>query len=234
MSFDYSNLNERGSARTIRLLSRVVPGIASVQRQIEPYAAWWGRSNADALASGRDLWVVLGDSMSQGIGASTPDRGWVGQLLSDPPPQIAELAALNLSFSGARVDDVAGRQMEALDRVQDLGHRVGLVTLLIGNNDLINPKWRRRLNAAMRDLLERVPVGTIVATQPGVQKAVLSFNAVVDDVARRRSLVVADFRVPHMRDWRGRLSEDHFHPNDRGYAGMAGLVRQTLHSSYAT
>ena len=33
-----------------------------------------------ALAADGPLWVAVGDSMSQGIGASAPDRGWVGQL----------------------------------------------------------------------------------------------------------------------------------------------------------
>lgn len=234
MSFSYSNLNERGPGRVVSKLAWVVPGIRSVQAQVEPYAQWWSESNRRALDSGRGLWVVLGDSMSQGIGASAPDRGWVGQLLAEPPPQIADLAALNLSFTGARVDDVAGRQLDALDEVRAQGHRIELVTLLIGNNDLLSPKWRKTLNASMRSLLERVPERTVVATQPGFQKAAASFNAVIDDATRRRPLVVADFRVPHMRDWRGRLAQDHFHPNDRGYAGMASLVRETLQNVHSS
>ncbi|WP_235503385.1 SGNH/GDSL hydrolase family protein [Aeromicrobium sp. Root495] len=228
MSFTYSNLNERGPGRVVSKLAWVLPGIRSVQAQVEPYAQWWAESNRRALDSGRGLWVVLGDSMSQGIGASAPDRGWVGQLLAEPPPRIEGLAALNLSFTGARVDDVAGRQLDALELVRDQGHRIELVTLLIGNNDLMSPRWRKTLDASMSALLDRVPEGTVVATQPGFQRAAASLNAVIEDAVRRRPLVVADFRVPHMRDWRGRLAQDHFHPNDRGYAGMASLVRDTL------
>ena len=31
-----------------------------------------------------------------------------------------------------------------------------------------------------------------------------------------------------MRDWRGKLAADHFHPNDRGYAGMAEVMRRAV------
>lgn len=81
----------------------------------------------------------------------------------------------------------------------------------------------------MRELLDLVPVGTVVATQPGMRPSAARLNAVIDEAARRRDLLVADFRVPHMRDWRGRLAKDHFHPNDRGYEGMAAVVRGALH-----
>lgn len=227
-TFDYSNLSGRPTGPVVSALSHVHRGVRSVMAQVPPYAWWWEESNRAALAAGRPLWVALGDSLTQGIGASAPDRGWVGQLLDDPPARVEGTALVNLSFNGARVHDVLDRQLPALHRLGDLGHEIGLVTLLIGNNDLVSRRWRRTLTESMRALLEQVPEGTVVATQPGTQPAALRFNDVVDDVAQRRGLPILEYRVPQMRSWRGKLAADHFHPNDRGYAGMADLARRVL------
>jgi lysophospholipase L1-like esterase len=227
-TFEYSNLSGRPPGPVVSKLALVLPGVRSVMDQVEPYARWWEDSNRRALASGRPLWVALGDSMTQGIGASAPDRGWVGQLAAAPPPRLRDVAVLNLAFNGARVQDVLDRQLPALEEVRSLGHEVEVVTLLIGNNDLMSPRWSRRLPASIAELLDVVPRGTVVATQPGLQRSAAAFNRVVDAKARTGEIVVADFRVPHMRDWRGRLAEDRFHPNDRGYAGMADVIRHAL------
>lgn len=227
-TFEYSNLSGRPPGPVVSKLALVLPGVRSVMNQVEPYARWWEESNRTALASGDPLWVVLGDSMSQGIGAAAPERGWVGQLAADPPLALRGTSILNLSFNGARVRDVAERQLPAMRRLRELGHEVRLITLLIGNNDLISPRWSRHLPAAISALLDDVPRGTVVATQPGLQRSAAAFNRVVDERGRRGEIRVADFRVPHMRDWRGRLAEDRFHPNDRGYAGMAEVVRRAI------
>ena len=40
------------------------------------------RHNEPALAADGPLWVVLGDSTAQGLGASSPLHGYVGQVLA--------------------------------------------------------------------------------------------------------------------------------------------------------
>jgi len=45
---------------------------------VDAYAAQWSASNEQALTSEGPLWVVLGDSAAQGVGACAYDRGWVG------------------------------------------------------------------------------------------------------------------------------------------------------------
>ena len=39
---------------------------------IEPFRAEWETSNAAALAASGPLWLALGDSTAQGIGAAAP------------------------------------------------------------------------------------------------------------------------------------------------------------------
>src|SRR5689334_6506346 len=78
--FDYSNRSERPRGPVLSALSTAFPGVRAVQEQVLPYAVWWESHNRVAAGGDGPLWVALGDSMTQGIGASAPDRGWVGQL----------------------------------------------------------------------------------------------------------------------------------------------------------
>lgn len=89
MTFEYSNLNDRTPGWLFRLVRRLLPGVGLVESEIKPYAAAWSERNLEALASGDPLWVVLGDSMSLGIGASSIDQGWV------PRAQLPALAGLS-------------------------------------------------------------------------------------------------------------------------------------------
>ena len=220
-AFDYSNLLGRPPGRVVSAAGLVFRGIRTVQGQVEPYAREWGQHNRAALARSGPLWVALGDSMAQGIGASVPWRGWVGQLAL----QIPQYRLVNLSLSGSRVVDVLDRQIPALDTNPGTPD---LVTCLIGSNDLMNPRHRTGAAAAMAELLERLPVGTVVGNQPGTFDAALEVNALIDDAVARRGLVLADLRDPRTRHWRGKLSADRFHPNDRGYAGIAEVFGEAL------
>ena len=217
--FEFSNLSGRPPGRFVALASLVNRGVREVQEQIVPYAAAWQRHNTAALEADGPLWVALGDSMTVGIGASAHDRGWVGQLATRMPGW----RVVNLGISGGRVRDVIDRQLPVLERLAP-----DLVTVLIGSNDIMNPRYRTQLPAEQAELLRRLPAGAAVGNQPGGFAAALEFNRQIDDAVRDRGLVLAEFRDPRTRHWAGKLAADHFHPNDRGYAGMAEIFEEAL------
>jgi lysophospholipase L1-like esterase len=219
-NFDYSNLSGRPSGPVVRLAS-LLRGVRSVQAQVEPYAHEWERHNREAVAASGPLWVVLGDSMSQGVGASAYDRGWVGQLAETLPAY----RLVNLSVYGGRLADLLERQIPAME---SLGAPPDLVTVIIGSNDLISKKFREEMPAALAEVLRRLPAGTVIANQPGGRAAVQEFNRMIDEAVAERDLVLAEFRDPRMRSWKGKLSADHFHPNDLGYAGMAAIMGEAI------
>ncbi len=219
--FGYSNLSGRPPGRIITLAGRFLPGIRRVQAQVEPYARAWEERNREALASTGPLWVALGDSMAQGIGASTPERGWVGQLAHYLPDH----RLVNLSLSGGRVEDVLDRQLPAMDALPEVPD---LVTCLIGSNDLMNPKHRDGAGERFAKLVELLPPGTVIGNQPGTFDAALEINDIIDEAVARRGLVLADLRDPRTRHWRGKLSPDHFHPNEHGYAGITAVFAEAL------
>lgn len=208
-SFDYENLNHRRPRLASLALRRAVPGVGRVAAQTRPYAEWWRRGNEEALQADGPLWVVLGDSMSQGIGASDVQRGWVPLVAATLRDRGTAVRVLNLSFSGARTHDVIERQLPVLDA---LGIEPQVTTVMVGSNDLLRRSLRRQLLASSEQLLDLVPRGSLVATTPGsgrlgqVAALVEEHPAVVP--------VPLTFGV-------GEVAEDRFHPNDDAYARLA-------------
>src|SRR5918912_210403 len=110
----------------VRLARTILPGVRRVHAQVGAYARLWDEANAAALAADGPLWVVLGDSTAQGIGAARYDQGYVGQLRSRLGD---EWRVLNWSRSGARTADVLETQ---LPRLEALDVAPALVTVAIG------------------------------------------------------------------------------------------------------
>ena len=216
-SFDYSNLSGRPPGLFLRTAGRVSRGVRDVQEQVVPYAAWWEQQNRAALMAEGPLWVVLGDSMSQGIGASAPDRGWVGALRARLPHRV-----VNLSVSGGLIRDVVDRQVPAL---RSLGVVPDLTTVMIGSNDLFNRRQRHLVEAHVAELVDVLPDGAVVASLPQPRRAARAFNDAIVETGRFR---LAEFRDPRLRSWSGRLAADRFHPNDAGYAAMAEIMAEAV------
>ena len=202
-----------------------LPGVRKVHGQVARYAAEWEAANGAALAGAGPLWVVLGDSTAQGIGAPSWEEGYVGQLrraLEDGSARSWRV--VNLSKSGARTDDVLDRQLPAL-----AGMDADLVTCAIGANDIV-----RRvpgLEDRMRQIMARLPERAIIATLPqglGPERT-QAVNQVIRTEAPAAGLVVADVWARTGPPWHGKYAEDRFHPGALGYADWAAAFADVLH-----
>ena len=166
-----------------RFVRRYLPSRKVVPTDTERYRAWWDAQNESALAADGPLWVAFGDSIAQSIGASTPDRGYVGLLLArlraaDGRPW----RVLNVAFSGARLGDVRRKQMQA---AWAFLHTAEVVTCGIGVNDLIHSGFRHapgRIRAVTREL----PSHAVISTVPhGFSLGrTMAYNAIVRREAR--------------------------------------------------
>lgn len=223
MSFDYDNLSGRPPGRFVSVAGRFLPGVRQVQAEIGPYAAAWRAANAGAMAQDGPLWVALGDSLTQGIGASAYDRGWVGQLAQQLRTSGRAMRVVNLSVSGARVSDLLSRQLPVLQELNP-----SLITVLIGSNDLFQPRLRRALPAAFDALLAQLPPGAVVANLPNPNAAAEAVNRSLHRAVAERGLVLADMRGRRTTNWKGKLAADSFHPNDRGYAAIAAVFAAAI------
>ncbi len=206
----FDNLNHRPPALASRALRRLLPGVGRVAAQTRPYAQWWQARNRDALAHpDGPLWVVLGDSMSQGIGAGAVERGWVPLTQAALHDRGLPVRVVNLSFSGARVGDVLERQLPVLEA---LGTAPDVTTVMVGSNDLLRRALRRELVERYEELLDRVPPGTLVATTPGSGR----LGVVAERVDRHPQVTAVPLTFA-----RGEIAEDRFHPDDAAYARLA-------------
>ena len=226
----YDNRTGRRPGRVVRTMSVIVPGVRRVWRQAAPYADAWHAHNVATVAGPGRRWIVLGDSMSQGIGASAYDAGWVGQLAGRMAAAGHDLRIINLSATGACVSDVLIQQLPELERI---GARADdLVTVMVGSNDLFGGKSRRAaLPGAYAELVERVPVGSLVATLPQPAGPARAANVHVEAAAASGRVVMVDLRVTGPSSWRGRLAGDFFHPNDAGYAAIATAFEPTVRAA---
>ncbi len=192
--------------RMVKALAPVVPGVRTTAGQISAYGARWSDLADEALRGTGPLVVALGDSLGQGIGASSFEVVWLRHLVAEP--------IVNLSRSGARIDDVIDVQLPALLAIDQ---PVTAVTLTVGSNDLSRGARPAVVVRRFEALLDRLPPTAIVATLPaGASLAARKVNRRLRAAVAERELRLADVDR-HLRTWRGHSAGDRFHPNDRGY-----------------
>jgi lysophospholipase L1-like esterase len=220
---DSLSLAGRPPGRLVTILARLVPGVAAVRAQEVPYAQAWRQTNLKSLAGENVRWVVFGDSMSQGLGASSLSQSWVSQLARS---LLMKVDVVNLSETGARVSDVMSRQVPVWRALPPAPHGE-IVTLLIGSNDLFHPGVRGHLPVQFAELIRLLPDEAIVATLPSPRRLAGGVNAVIEAARIPRSLRVVNSEALG-GSWRGRLAADHFHPNDHGYAAIARMFEPAV------
>jgi lysophospholipase L1-like esterase len=223
---------ERNSSRLA--FRRWVDGVAYVDVQARNYAEYWTRQNSDALSGDGPLWVVLGDSTAQGLGASSPLHGYVGQVLNALRRNGTPWRILNLSRSGAQTRHVLEDQLPLLAGLQP-----ALVTCGIGNNDILATP-PKRFRDHLRQVITGLPSSSVVMdlTVPdrlwrvggAVSPYVTGINQWINTTAASRGLPVAEVSRHARPPWRGMLARDNFHPNNLGYRRHADALLAALPS----
>lgn len=205
--------------RFVRFLAPVAPGIRTTRDQIASHAHYWRNQTEVALEEIDDdqpLLVVLGDSLSQAVGASSVEHSWIHRLVLHESQQRRNRPAriVNLSRSGAKIDDVLHIQLPALRAIE---HPIQLITCTVGSNDFARGGSFSKVESALHSLMSRLPADAVLATLPAKGSIMAKrLNRTIRGEAGRSGLVVADVDA-HLPGWRGRSAGDRFHPNDLGY-----------------
>ncbi|UOE44134.1 SGNH/GDSL hydrolase family protein [Agromyces larvae] len=185
-------------------------------------SAYWREQRAETDATpGALLYVAIGDSAAQGIGASRPGHSYVGFIARG----IAEASgrpvrAVNLGISGATVRMAIEKELPLLDPLEP-----DVLTVSIGANDIaeFDPQ---RFDRDIRELISRLPAHAIVADLPSfyflaAQRKVRLANRMLRAAAAERGLEVVPLHARTDRQglWgvTTQFAGDLFHPNDRGY-----------------
>jgi lysophospholipase L1-like esterase len=222
------------AGRGLRAIGLVVPGVRRVTRQIEPYTEWWSARNQGALLGDGPLWISIGDSTCLGIGASAPERGWVGRTIDRLRADEPTWRVINLAMSGARLDDALSMHLPVVDELLAAGHRPAIVTACVGTNDVL---WGRvdvtDLRAQVEKMALRLPRPAVMATIAGSSARVALTNRALKQAATDHTLALVD-------PWRepgpgvlDRVADDRFHPNDVGHELMADAFERAMRSVLA-
>jgi len=213
-------------ARVRSWLGGLLPGAVARRAQVAVFAEEWKLRNEAALHEVGPLWVVLGDSSAQAIGASTIDGGYVSGVLErlrrqrDPTWRV-----VNLSRTGARARDIVDEQLPALAELED----PALVSCAVGSNDLLRRTTSSAVGA-IATIAEAIPRGSLLATVPrGVrERRAGALNDVVRAEAARHGHRLVDLWAHTGPPWRGKFSADHFHPNEGGYQDWTAAFAEAI------
>ena len=231
-------------------LGRWTNGVAVLRADRTEFASYWAEHN-ERLLTDRSrvidrgdtpdpLWVVLGDSTAQGLGAPGPRGGYVGQTLQQLRRTTGKRwRVLNLSVSGALMRDVVADQLPLLD-----GQLPDLVTCGAGANDVLFSA-PGTLFSDLRTLLAAVPENTIMLDLPLLNgfwwivghisvPYITRINRVIREVSVERSLQVAEVSKHFIPPWVGKFSADNFHPSQDGYRDWSRALVEALSAGAAS
>jgi acyl-CoA thioesterase-1 len=212
---------------------RWADGVNAMREDCAAFARHWQAHNDQVLGQDGPLWVVLGDSTAQGLGAPRPDGGYVGQVLAGLREQThLPWRVLNLSASGSLTRDVAGVQLPRIPAGADL------VTCGIGVNDILYTS-PGKLFADLRALIAALPGNTVLLDLPlpggcwgflgrASVPYVTRINRTIHQTAAARALPVAEISAHFTPPWTGKFASDCFHPSQDGYRDWARALLTTV------
>ena len=198
------------------------------------HSKWW---RDQVKVTGDIVYVAIGDSAAQGIGATKPGNSYVGLLAEHIRHVTARsVHVINLSISGARVADAIGFQ---LPKVVDL--KPDIVTVSVGANDMaaFDP---RQFERDIRRLFSALPAKSLVADLPSFHFADGERKVnVANRIVRRSAIANGLTLVPLYKTTRKQgialaltqVAGDFFHPNDRGYRIWASAFLPALNHTLA-
>ncbi len=196
-----------------------IVGLIWIFTSANRYKTFWYHK---AGVQGSYTYVALGDSAAQGIGASSPMKGYVGQIAEDIEQERKQpVRVINLSKSGARVRDVLDRQLSELEQ---LDVTPDLVTIEIGANDVANYN-EQIFTEEFKQLVQKLPSGTYISDIPDFGGGPhLLDQRKASEIARTLIATRNDLRFVPLESHTNthfkhgmHHSFDFFHPNNSGY-----------------
>ena len=210
--------------------------------------SWTGTAGVRMLPADRGaevVYVALGDSTVQGIGASAASNNYVGRLDARLRDRYPRARTVNLGVAGATSYDVLEGQL-----ARAVSLRPHLVTLSIGPNDITArvpvENYAQNLEAILGRLAANTEAVVVVnllpdlaitprfrnrESAPRVGRLSAEFNDVIARTAQRHGALVVDLyrasrrEVPRHPEF---LAADGYHPSDLGYARWAELMWEAV------
>jgi acyl-CoA thioesterase-1 len=198
--------------------------LTRLYRSIAQYKTYWNHQAAQTAPDNALYYVALGDSAAQGIGASSPQKGYVG-LITIALGQSANrpVHVINLSVTGARTKDVITTQIPELQKLKL--PKDAVITVEIGANDMVDAFNPETFRVNLETIYAKLPSQTVVADIPyfggsrfrSKETNVKQANVIIHEVAQQYKLSVAPLHNTTSAGTGWSDAADFFHPNNRGY-----------------
>lgn len=192
------------------------------------------------------VYVAIGDSTVEGVGASSPQRSYTGILYQALREKKKHALYYNLGVAGATVKDVKNHQLEKAIKLQP-----DLITLSVGANDIRHrtrlKRFEKELAFLLQELEEKTQAEVIVNTipdlslTPAVPPYLKSYskymaqklNSIIVTTGEQVNVTTVDlFRHSRavIKQFPEAIAQDGFHPSDFGYAIWANtMIPQMQH-----
>lgn len=229
-------------------------GLAIVAMLVLTAGAWAGAAGMRMLPAdpgAEVVYVALGDSTVEGVGASTARNNYVGRLDARLRDRYPRARTVNLGVAGATSLDVLDAQL-----ARAIAFQPHLVTLSIGPNDITTrvppATYARNLDTILARLARETSAVIVVNllpdlaitprfrnrdSAPVVGRLSVEFNNIVARTAKRHGALVVDLYRASRREVPGHpelLSADGYHPSDLGYARWAELMWDAVRTRIAS
>ena len=201
----------------------------ALAERIPVHSKFWRERKAE---TGDLLYVAIGDSAAQGIGASRPAHSYVGFIAKALRAHTDQtVRVVNLAVSGSTIRMAIDAQLPALAKLEP-----DILTVCIGANDMaaFEPT---RFERELAELMDALPGHAIVADLPTfyflpTERKVRAANAILRRLAADRGLTVVPLHARTRRYglWgvSTQFAGDLFHPNDRGYQVWAATFNPAV------
>jgi len=186
------------------------------------------------------VYVAIGDSTVEGVGASDPSRSCPALVFEKIKHEKKRAYFYNLGKSGARIRDVVELQLaKAVELKPDL------ITISVGANDLRHRTKLRHFEKDFYELIktlkEKTKAEIIISNIPDVSVApslsimvkylsrfvAKRFNRIINEHAKQFRCILIDLYTGskiYGRKSLGLISADGLHPSDKGYALWAKAI----------
>lgn len=229
--------------KTMRIMLLIVAGLLLfetmsllvLKHNVDAYKKYWDKRTKQTAPAESLVYVALGDSAAQGIGASQAQKGYVGLVADGVAVKYnKKVHVINLSVSGAKVQDVVDKQIPAVQKLHLPSDAI--VTIEIGGNDMSS--WNEQaFLSSMDELMSKLPPQTVITDMPyfgggrkrNLEQYVLVANEIITKLAEKHNLKVAPLhKVTKEHDSLLTVSADFLHPSNQGYRNWYEAFRQSM------
>lgn len=191
-------------------------------------------------------YVAIGDSATEGIGASRPERSYTGVLYTTIKSLQRNTAYYNFGKSGAPAEEILATQLDKAIALQPQ-----LITISVGANDLrikTRPTiFKKRLYLMIQRIktetnaqivINTIPDFSLTPRIPSYLKhvsriAIKHYNKIISKAAKAENIICVDLfdhGAYFTKHYPEAISADGFHPSDFGYALWANeMLSQIKH-----